>query len=167
MAADRVSAGRTKARRGTNRSPASSPVAAGPDPAQVGVEIFELLSELVGRMQAHLVRTTSAFDLPPAQARALLRLSDPLPMRTLAEVLHCDASNVTGIVDGLESRGLVERRPDPTDRRVKHLVLTDKGRRVRTSLHARLHKGIPGIEELTAKQQRDFREILRRTLDKH
>ena len=48
----------------------------------------------------------------------------PLPMGVLAEILQCDASNITGVVDGLESRGLVERRVSTKDRRIKHLTLT-------------------------------------------
>jgi DNA-binding MarR family transcriptional regulator len=51
-------------------------------------------------------------------------------MGTTAEELHRDASNVTGIVDRLEKRGLVERRTLPTDGRVKELLPTDAGRRV-------------------------------------
>jgi DNA-binding MarR family transcriptional regulator len=48
-------------------------------------------------------------------------------MRQLAARLRCDASHVTGIVDGLERRGLVERWPAPDDRRVKHLMPTEEG----------------------------------------
>ena len=51
-------------------------------------------------------------------------------MRKLAQKLKCEPSNVTGIVDRLEARGLVERRPDPADRRVKVAAATDEGRRV-------------------------------------
>lgn len=40
-------------------------------------------------------------------------LGRPLPMRALAELLGCDASNVTGIVDRLEARGLVRREAAP------------------------------------------------------
>ena len=51
-----------------------------------------------------------------------------LPMNELAALLACDNSNVTGLVDRLEARGLVTRQPSPEDRRVKHIVLTDAGR---------------------------------------
>src|SRR5262249_52995241 len=49
-------------------------------------------------------------DLTPAQGLALRSLDRPLPMNVLADALACDASNVTGIVDKLESRGLIARR---------------------------------------------------------
>jgi DNA-binding MarR family transcriptional regulator len=49
------------------------------------------------------------------------------PMSRLAEILNCEASNLTGLVDRLELRGLVERQADPTDRRVRLLALTAEG----------------------------------------
>ena len=48
-------------------------------------------------------------------------------MSGLAELLFCDASNVTGIADRLEARGLIERRSAGGDRRVKVLALTSAG----------------------------------------
>ena len=72
------------------------------------------------------------------QAQALLEL-DPertVPMSVLAQCLHNDPSNITGIVDRLEAKGLVERRPRATDRRIKALALTEEGHRVRQRLRA-------------------------------
>ena len=62
-----------------------------------------------------------------AQVRALYALRDPLSMRELAERLYLDPSNLTALVDRLEDLGLVERQADAEDRRVKRLVITDKG----------------------------------------
>ena len=78
------------------------------------------------------------FDLTPAQGQALKVLDParPVPMSTLAEALFCDASNVTGIVDKLESRGLIARQGADHDRRVKQLAVTDRGRRIRDKLVA-------------------------------
>lgn len=72
--------------------------------------------------------------LTPAVARALHELDPdrPMPARDLAEQLRCDRSNVTALVDKLERAGLVERRVDPADRRLKTLVVTETGREVRT-----------------------------------
>nr|WP_207929076.1 MarR family winged helix-turn-helix transcriptional regulator [Actinomadura sp. 6K520] len=72
-----------------------------------------------------------------------MNLSAPAPMRQLAARLRCDASHVTGIVDGLERRGLVERRPAPDDRRVKHLVPTGEGERKRALLRDSGHAHAP------------------------
>ena len=71
-------------------------------------------------------------SLTGAQARVLGLLSlEPLPMRQVAQKLKCEPSNVTGIVDRLEARGLVERRPDPADRRVKLAAADGGGRATR------------------------------------
>jgi len=69
-------------------------------------------------------------DLGGMQALTLLLLSDLLSpsMKDLCSTLHCDASNVTGIVDGLEHKGLVERRNDPRDRRVKTIAILPAGK---------------------------------------
>ena len=77
-------------------------------------------------------------DLTPSQGMALRSLDRPLPMSTLAEALACDASNVTGIVDKLESRGLIARRGADHDRRVKMLCVTELGRSLRDRLVKRL-----------------------------
>lgn len=79
----------------------------------------------------------AALGLTPAVARALHELDPdhPVPARDLAERLRCDRSNVTALVDKLEGAGLVERRVDPTDRRLKTLVVTEAGRRVRAQVH--------------------------------
>ena len=77
-------------------------------------------------------------DLTPSQGMALKSLDRPLPMSTLADALACDASNITGIVDKLESRGLIARRGADHDRRVKMLCVTDLGRSLRDRLVKRL-----------------------------
>ncbi|GGU21310.1 MarR family transcriptional regulator [Streptomyces violascens] len=74
--------------------------------------------------------TSAAADegLTSSQAKTLTVLRrGPASMRSLATTLHCDASNVTGIIDRLEARALVRREPSATDRRVKNVVLTDEG----------------------------------------
>ena len=77
-------------------------------------------------------------DLTPSQGMALRSLDRPLPMSMLADALACDASNVTGIVDKLESRGLIARRGADNDRRVKLLCVTERGRSLRDRLIKRL-----------------------------
>src|SRR4029450_8645977 len=80
--------------------------------------------------------------LTPGDLRALFALDQetPRPMRTLARAWACDASNVTWIVDRLESRGLVERRTPPSDRRVKTVALTPLGASTKAELFTRLHE---------------------------
>jgi DNA-binding MarR family transcriptional regulator len=79
-------------------------------------------------------------DLTPAQGLALRSLDPerPLAMSTLADAMACDASNVTGIVDKLESRGLLARRGADHDRRIKMLQVTESGCVLRDRLIRRL-----------------------------
>ena len=59
-------------------------------------------------------------------------------MRDVAEGMGYDASHITALVDQLEARELVERRPDPTDRRVKRIVVTPKGDALRDQMEDEL-----------------------------
>src|SRR5258708_37737291 len=69
---------------------------------------WELLMRFFFAQRAHLPASGAAFDLSPVQCHVLHLIEPrrPLPMRRLAETLSCDASNVTGLVDRLEARGL-------------------------------------------------------------
>lgn len=72
---------------------------------------------------------SEALGLSFARVRALRRLAaEPLTLRALAEELNADPPYVTLVVDDLEQRGLVERRPHPSDRRAKLVRLTRAGR---------------------------------------
>ena len=134
-------------------------------PAQ---EAWMLLLDLVGSHRATIVATAAEHDLSPMQAFALRRLEPgrPLPMNELADVLGCDASNVTGIVDRLEVRGLVERRADERDRRVRNLAVTAEGAAVREDLLRRMHAPPAEIATLSATDQRRLRDVLRRALER-
>lgn len=129
-------------------------------------EAWALMFELFVQQKPRHIAMAAEFDLSPMQAFALrlLEPGQPLPMSDLAEALHCDASNVTGIVDRLEARGLIERRGADHDRRVKMLVVTDKGATLRTRLLERISEPPPPIASLTAADQRSLRNILRRAL---
>lgn len=109
----------------------------------------------------------SELGLSFQQSMALMRLQPgaPLPMSALAAELQCDNSNVTGIVDRLEARGLIERRPSPKDRRVKLLVLTEEGARVRESAYRQMATPPPAIAALPLKHKRALRDALRATFE--
>src|SRR5262249_16172524 len=82
---------------------------------------WQLLVKFFFAQREHLPPFGDAFELSPSQCHVLhlIEPERPLPMGRLAETLGCDASNVTGLVDRLEARGLVERRASAKDRRVK------------------------------------------------
>jgi MarR family transcriptional regulator, organic hydroperoxide resistance regulator len=88
-----------------------------------------------------------------------------VPMRSLARSLRCDASNVTGIIDRLEHRGLVLRAALKTDRRVKMLVVTDQGMKVRKRMLERLSEAPEPIARLSDDDQRALCEILKRAVE--
>ena len=90
----------------------------------------------------------------------LAQLDGPLPMRGLAALLVCDASNVTGIVDRLEARELVRREADPADRRVKMVMLTEEGERTVRLIRAELMSMLSGLEELGEDERATFQHLL-------
>ncbi|TNY37259.1 MarR family transcriptional regulator [Thermomonospora catenispora] len=130
------------------------------DADPVAAELADLVFQVAGRLRVSFNANAAELDLPPTQALALTLLDSPTPMRDLADRLSCDASNVTGIIDGLERRGLVVRRPSPTDRRVKHLVLTEEGERRRAELRARNHAKAAELFALPPQQRRQLRDLL-------
>lgn len=109
----------------------------------------------------------SEFDLTPMALKLIYSLEPDAEssMSVLAEHLFCDASNVTGIVDRLEARGLIERRDSPRDRRVKLIALTDDGAIVRERIRQRMHEPPAQIAALSRADQRALRDILRRAVD--
>ena len=106
------------------------------------------------------------FDLSPPQA-FLLRSLGPgtaLPMCQIATALSCDASNVTNIVDRLEARGLIERQANPTDRRIRNIVLTRAGARLRTLLLQEVFAPPQSLLALTASELTHFEGLLQKVL---
>jgi DNA-binding MarR family transcriptional regulator len=132
----------------------------------------ERLARLVwGRMFDFLMRTAPERNralgrrgLTPNDARALSSLDRETgrTMGDLAQHWECDASNATWIVDRLERFGLAERRPVPSDRRARHVVLTAKGERVRRELLEEFHAP---PAELLGLGRKDL-EALARALEK-
>ena len=129
-------------------------------------EAWALMHELFHASKRRFFAVASEFDLSPPQVMALRALDPqrPVAMNELAGALHCDNSNVTGIVDRLEDRGLVERRSAAHDRRVKMLVVTDKGAAIRERLIERLEQAPEPLARLSAADQVALRDIMRRAL---
>jgi MarR family transcriptional regulator, organic hydroperoxide resistance regulator len=86
-------------------------------------------------------------------------------MNALADRLFCDASNVTGIADRLENRGLIERRAAEGDRRVKALVLTAEGVALRNRAYEIMTEPPAPIAALPLSDQRALRDILERAVE--
>jgi DNA-binding MarR family transcriptional regulator len=122
--------------------------------------------ELFGRDRPRMLDIQAEYGLKPPQFFALNALDEPAPMSSIANVLRCDRSAVTWITDRLEERGYVERRSDPSDRRVKLLALTDEGRRVREEIRSRLSTPPEALQRLSVAEQRMLRDLLRKALDR-
>jgi DNA-binding MarR family transcriptional regulator len=129
------------------------------------LEVVQLIGTVVARYHEEYEEAAAQHALTGAQARLLGLLSlEPLPMRRLARKLKCEPSNVTGIVDRLEGRGLVERRSDPADRRVKLAAATEEGRRVARSLRDSLRFARAPLATLSEEERVSLRDLLRRML---
>jgi DNA-binding MarR family transcriptional regulator len=130
------------------------------DPAR---EAWGLLWEVMQANKPRFMALAQELGLSPVQLHAL-RLIEPgveVPMSSLAGKLFCDNSNVTGIVDRLEARGLIERHPAEHDRRVKLLVLTTEGERVRSVATRQMTQPPPEIAALPIEHKRALRDALR------
>jgi DNA-binding MarR family transcriptional regulator len=118
------------------------------------------------RLRAGAVLTEHRLTFPQAHALRLLDPDRPLPMSHLAENLFCDASNVTGLADRLEARGLIERRSADDDRRVRVLALTPAGAKLRKTVLDAMGEPPAELAELPVSDQRTLRDILRRAVQK-
>src|SRR5436305_1717762 len=128
---------------------------------------WQLLMKFFFAQREHLPSSEGEFDLSPIQCHVLhlIEPGRPLPMSRLAATLSCDASNVTGLVDRLESRGLVQRQPSFRDRRVKVLQLTPTGSRLRAQLLKRVARRSLPLSRLSCNERRTLVKILEALLD--
>ena len=130
-------------------------------------EAWMLIWQLMQANKPRMVRLAQELDLAPMQLQAL-RILEPdreVPMRALAQSLFCDPSNVTGIVDRLEARGLIERREAEHDRRVKSLKLTAAGERLREHASRSMRQPPPEIAALPRETQIELRDALRAVVE--
>jgi DNA-binding MarR family transcriptional regulator len=121
-------------------------------------DIAGLLFWITEHSRMECDRAAEENDMTAAQVRALLSMGEPTPMSSLAEHMGCDASNVTGIADRLEARGLI-RRETGSDRRIKLLALTPEGEKVRDRLRQRLSRTSPA-GNLSVSERRTLKDLL-------
>src|SRR5436190_6626335 len=130
---------------------------------RAGQEAWRSLLELLFSGQVHecMHRACDEVGLAPGALKVLFKLEpgDGIPMRDLADQWGYDASYVTSLADALEARGLVERRPHPTDRRIKMLALTDKGVEARERAERTLREPPASFDSLTPLERRQLRDL--------
>ncbi|MBI3647599.1 MAG: MarR family transcriptional regulator [Actinobacteria bacterium] len=125
-------------------------------------EAFVAITQLLDLMRGRANDVVQTLGLPLPAAMALTRLDEPIAMNKLGHELGCDPSFVTSLADILEGQGLVVRETDPSDRRVKKLKLTEKGRATRTMLEAAFADDLPGIRRLDPEERDAFVKLLRK-----
>lgn len=139
-------------------------------PAQSGVaqQLSQVFFELVMRQRLQFNEEVAALGISPIQARTLLCIDagQPRTMSEVAQALGCGPSNITGVIDKLEARGLVERRMRAGDRRARTLAMTRKGLSLRKRLADRLAEPAPWMLAISPGDQERLVEILRRALDR-
>jgi DNA-binding MarR family transcriptional regulator len=124
------------------------------------VEAFWALSR---RLRALAREALAEWDVTPSQARALgvLRRCGPLRLGDLAEHLRIAPRSATEVADALEERALVDRRPDPADRRATLVALTARGDEVAAGIRAARTSGAGSLfARLPAPDRAELARIL-------
>lgn len=126
-------------------------------------DLGDLLMRAARTLRRRWRDALAPWDLSPHQARALgvVARRDGVRLTDLAEALHIAPRSATEVADGLQERGLVERTPDPGDRRAVILRPTDEGRRIRAEIDA---ARTADSAELFARLPADDRTTLARIL---
>ena len=99
-----------------------------------------VIAQFLLQSKQHLYAVSHDLDITAQQAMTLLMIDNTMPrsMSSYCKLYDCDASNLTGLVDGLEAKGLISRQPHPQDRRIKTLQLKPKGEKMKSDLVERL-----------------------------
>ena len=123
----------------------------------------QLCSEMLAlfkRFKSVMAEIAESHGLTPIQLGALHAINEQgATMGRLAQTLHCDASNVTGIIDRLTALDLVTRQEDPNDRRVKTLQLTRHGRTVLQEITVQLPPRL-GCDRFAAAERDHLHHLL-------
>ncbi len=124
-------------------------------------ELCGLVNGLAHQIGEHVRKRAAKLGLTAARATALRELTGPMTISELAERMTCEPSNATFIVDKLEKQELVKRRPHPTDRRARQLVLTPEGSALRDKLLGLLVEDSP-LAGLSPQEQDALHDLLQR-----
>lgn len=113
-----------------------------------------------------LMKIADKHGLTVMQLYTLCLLEDDksIPMNALSSMLHCDASNLTGIVDRLFTNDYIKREENPKDRRVKMITLTAKGAEKCQQIFSELPARQPaGLNSLTEDEKTQLTKLLAKT----
>jgi DNA-binding MarR family transcriptional regulator len=125
-------------------------------------DIFDVMTEFVGHLLQRGEKLSQRFGVPVSCMKALRRLDAPVAMKDLGQRLRCDPSFVTAIADALEQRGLATREPNPADRRIKNLALTDRGLEIKAAVEQETLGLMPWTHALDREEREQFLELVRK-----
>lgn len=133
-------------------------------PVSAATDVEQVMFDLVDAYDRAYERAAAEHGLSMAQACLLGRLEGPRGMGELAQELGCDASNITQIVARLETRGVVERHPDPVDRRTRQLTRTVDGDALNAAFERSFAFARSAAARLTESEQQQLADLLRKAL---
>ncbi len=125
-------------------------------------ELADAVYTVMPMVVAHVNERLEEHGMTNTDLWALRSIEGPMPMKDLAHCMDFDPSYVTLVADRLEELGLIEREPHPTDRRVKNLVLTAKGRRYQRTLPDKLWAGPNTFSTLTDTERSQLTDLLKK-----
>ena len=123
-------------------------------------QLADALYTVMPLVVAHVNERLEEHDMTNTDLWALRSIEGPMPMKDLAHCMDIDPSYVTLVADRLEELGLIERQPHPTDRRVKNLVLTAKGKRYKKTIPDKLWTGPNTFSTLTDAERTELTGLL-------
>jgi DNA-binding MarR family transcriptional regulator len=133
-----------------------------PGGSRLDQDIFDAMTEFITQLMQRGERLAESLDVPVSCMKALRRLDVPVAMKDLGQRLRCDPSFVTMIADALEQRGLAKREASVTDRRIKNLVLTERGLELKATLEQETLCVMPWADALNEEEREQFLGLVRK-----
>ena len=135
------------------------------DQASEAAALAETLYTVMPIVVDHVSGRLEEFGMTHTDYWALRSVEGAMPMKDLAQCMEIDPSYVTLLADRLEGLGLVARQPHPTDRRVKNLVLTAKGKRLKQSIPDTIWDGPNTFSSLTKAERAKLTALLSKLVE--
>ncbi|MDW3177406.1 MAG: MarR family transcriptional regulator [Acidimicrobiia bacterium] len=135
--------------------------------ASAAADLVETLYTVMPIVVGHVSDRLEDFGMTHTDYWALRSVDGPMPMKDLAQCMDIDPSYVTLLADRLEELGLIERQPHPTDRRVKNLVLTAKGKRFKKTIPEKIWDGPNTFSALSDAERNHLKVLLAKVVASH
>jgi DNA-binding MarR family transcriptional regulator len=130
--------------------------------AEPDVDLPTGLVRLARVVQDVFARAAVRHELTAAQARLLCVLAEgPKAMGELAGILGVEKAAMTGLIDRIERRGLVQRTSVPGDRRACHVALTSSGEKRALAVHEEVSKNLEALtSSLSVTRRNEFGRVV-------